>query len=329
MRRRWLLNLGLAIAVGLLALLAWQRPGTDGEATEPPLTNLEAADINSVVIKRGADETLAMERRGGKWWLIRPIEARAPGYRVSSVLDLAGTPSYARIDVALAQDQGQEHSEDRTQGQGESKDKSPADFGITAASASITLNDREIRFGATNPVGLRRYVAVGDTIQLIEDRFHHHAQGDWSNWVDRRLLPEGAALESIKMPDFALERTDGKWILTPDTGADADTIARYIDGWRLAHAMQVTKAAPPMAERSPRIEIRWRPDAASDAEKLLSLELLHEGDEVILRSADPPLHYRFPADSAANLLMPPLPPAEPPTASAEGGGDGVAEPAPP
>lgn len=289
MRGRLWLNLGLAIVVAALAAVAWLEPGKPPPPPEITLTTLDAQSVKRIEFHPPRGQGFALVRDGKEWFIEQP-RLRAQPFRVETLLELPGAVSAAQLTLA------------------DNKDNA---FGVDPPQARIVFDQTEIAFGLTNPVGLRRYVRVGDAVHLIDDRFFHHAASKWTDWVDRRLLPEGVTLTRLELPDLTLERADGGWQLSPPRPAiGADAITELVDEWQRAYAMDVEQAEPP-ADAKP-IRIAWNGGA-------LELALARDGDEWLLYRQDAPVRYRFSDNQGRRLLelkeTAPKPAPEPGTAA--------------
>jgi hypothetical protein len=289
MRGRLWLNLGLAIVVAALAAVAWLEPGKTPPPPEIKLTTLDAQSVKRIEFHPPRGQGFALVRDGNEWFIEQP-RLRAQPFRVETLLELPGAVSAAQLTLA------------------DNKDNA---FGVDPPQARIVFDQTEIAFGLTNPVGLRRYVRVGDAVHLIDDRFFHHAASKWTDWVDRRLLPEGVTLTRIELPDFTLERADNGWQLSPPRPAiGADAITELVDEWQRAYAMDVEAAEAP-ADAKP-IRLTWNGGA-------LELALARDGDEWLLYRRDAPVRYRFSDNQGRRLLElkepAPKPAPEPGTAA--------------
>ena len=60
LRRRWILNIGLALLAAGLLLVMWWRPGQT--PPPPPLTALKTADIRHVVINQAQQPAIELVR---------------------------------------------------------------------------------------------------------------------------------------------------------------------------------------------------------------------------------------------------------------------------
>lgn len=286
MRGRLWLNLALMLGVAVLAVIAWQQPGKTPPPPTVRLTTLDPDGITRIAFHPPRGEPFALQRDGETWFIEQP-HLRAQPFRVQTLLELPAAASAARLSLADNQDNA---------------------FGVDPPQARVVFNDTEVAFGLTNPVGLRRYVRVGDAVHLIDDRYFHHAASQWVDWVDRRLLPEGVTLTRVQLPGLILNRSDTGWRLDPPqeaTGADA--ITALVEEWQRAYAMDVEQAAEVPADAQP-LQLQWDGGA-------LDLAVARDGDEWLLYRRDAPVRYRFSDNQGQRLLE--LPQDAPPPSPAE------------
>lgn len=281
MRGRLWLNLGLAIALAVLALVAWRQPGKTPPPAEIKLTTLDTQSVKRIEFHPPRGEGFVLARDGKDWFIEQP-RLRAQPFRVETILELPAAVSAAQLALA------------------DNKDNS---FGVDPPQARVLFDSTEIAFGLTNPVGLRRYVRVGDAAHLIEDRWFHHAASRWIDWVDRRLLPDGVTLTALDLPGMTLRRQDAGWQLSPERPAlGADAITELVAEWQRAYAMDVEPAEVPADAKVVRLE--WEGGA-------LDLALARDGDEWLLYRRDAPIRYRVSDNQGKRLLelKVPAPPA--------------------
>ncbi len=272
MRGRLWLNLALAAAVLALAALVWVKPGKAPPVAQIKLTALDAQSVKRIEFHPPRGEGFVLTRDGKAWFIEQP-HLRAQPFRVDTLLELPGAASAAQLTLADNRDNA---------------------FGVDPPQARVLFDRTEIAFGLTNPVGLRRYVRVGDAVHLIDDRWFHHAASTWTDWVDRRLLPDGVTLTRVQLPDLALVRADTGWQLSPERPAvGADVITELVGEWQRAYAMDVELADTPADARPLRVE--WEGGA-------LDLALARDGDEWLLYRRDAPIRYRFSDNQGKRLL---------------------------
>jgi hypothetical protein len=270
-RTRLLINLGLLVAVAVLAAIALLRPGA--EEVPARLTTLAPEAIDRIVV-RGEDQApVALERRGAHWWMTRPWELEASPRRIEDLLDFARAPvhaSYPADDLVL----------DR--------------YGLAPPRMRLELDDTVIEFGATNPVSRSRYVRIGDRVHLTDDTRTYLLNTTPESYLGPRLLPRGAQIVTLALPDRRIEhdvaggwRTDGAET-TPD---DAQAL---IDAWRRAEALWAKPYTP--REGLPTITV-----TLADGQVLRFAVAATEPDLELART-DLGIVYTLPAEATANLL---------------------------
>jgi hypothetical protein len=190
MRGRWTVNLLLLILVAGLSTAV--HIDLERELEAGTLTGLTGSDIAEVVLDRPGNPTITLTRTRGGWRMQAPYEAAADGERVDQLVRIASTPVHRTLPA-------------------------PADLkrlGLDPPGTRLTLNGLELRFGDLDPIGRRRYLAIGDRVHLIDDGFQHHLIARPEDYVDRRLLPaefhpQGGNLEGEPLPAQALEELGG------------------------------------------------------------------------------------------------------------------------
>ena len=220
MGKRILLNVWLAIALLVLVWVAWKEPGHGPKPPEAKLTAMSPAAVTKIVISNH-NGSITLSKQGAAWRMSRPVEVAANGVRVDDLLGVLQTQSLSRFAAA-----GRDLSE----------------YGLAKPAVRLRLNDTEILFGGVTPVDQQRYVQVGDTIHLITDRYMFELSGDAAAWVSRDLVPPGAQIVALQVPDGKLSRNaKGEWLETPaDVGVSSDAAQALVDEWRDAQALRVT-----------------------------------------------------------------------------------------
>jgi hypothetical protein len=220
MGKRMLLNMWLAIALLALVWVVWKEPGHAPKPPEAKLTAVSPAAISKIVISNH-NGSITLGKQGAAWRMSQPVEVAANGVRVDDLLGVLQTKSLSRF-AAAGRDLGE--------------------YGLTKPAVRLRLNDTEILFGGVTPVDQQRYVQVGDTIHLIADRYMFELSGDAAAWVSRDLVPPGAQIVALQVPDGKLTRNDkGEWLETPaDKGVSSDAAQALVDEWRDAQALRVT-----------------------------------------------------------------------------------------
>lgn len=146
-RRQWL-NVGLLGLASGLAALALFELDRERSAEILPLLDLVPTRIERIVVERTGQETLAFERRVGRWWMTAPTTGLANPVLLDPILHLAEAHCPLRytadeLDLKASR--------------------------LDSPRLRLRLNDREIRFGTTAPTDGQRYLQIGNTIHLCPD----------------------------------------------------------------------------------------------------------------------------------------------------------------
>lgn len=220
MGKRMLLNVWLAVALLILVWIVWQEPG---HAPKPPsvkLTTMTPSDIDKIVITNN-NGTITLIKQGDTWQLSQPVEIEANSVRVDDMLELLQTESLSRFPVA---------------------DRNLSEYGLAKPAVKVRFNDTEILFGGLTPVDKQRYVKLGDTINLITDRYMFELTGDAAAWASRNLVPPGKQIVTLQLPDRKLSKNDkGIWGETPaEKDVSPDALQTLVNEWSQVQALRVT-----------------------------------------------------------------------------------------
>jgi len=169
LKRRWLINLGLAAIVLGLAIAASLEHQREIAATT--LTAMQPDAIQSLSIQRPGEPLIRLRRDDDSGWqMLEPFAAPAAGAPIGKLLPIS-TAFVHRSIPAAALDLHQ--------------------LGLDPPLIRLHLDDLELRFGATEPVDEHRYVQIGDLVHLIDDRYLPQLLASPEHYVNRRLLPTG------------------------------------------------------------------------------------------------------------------------------------------
>lgn len=168
MAARWLTNLVLAVVVALLAWLVLHE--VEYRVSSGRLTELTPDTVQQIELKRTAGPLIRLEQRDGDWWMRSPIEAPADGNAVTRLLRIAT----AHVDRVLPADAA-----------------ALGRLGLDPPRVRLTLDGLSLLIGETDPVSARRYVMIGDLVQLIADDQLPWLLAGPERFLSRRLLPDG------------------------------------------------------------------------------------------------------------------------------------------
>ncbi|HET6725534.1 MAG TPA: DUF4340 domain-containing protein [Gammaproteobacteria bacterium] len=276
MKRRWWLNVGLAIVLAGLALLAWFQPGVKHEKAKDTITEIAPGAVNSIRIAQPNEKTAAFKYMDGRWQMLEPVAAPADAATIKNWLTSAhetASRSYPVKTLDLAQ------------------------LGLKPPKLTLTLNDQTLAFGASNPISHQRYIRHGDTVYLVNDMLFYQLQGDPLSFVSKRLLPKDATIVALTLPDVALRQSDnGKWQLTPPKPkVDSDQIQKLIDAWQRSQAFNVKSIDPTKSTGEIVVQLRGRTAP-------VHFQILQNDSLLVLARPKLGVEYQLPANRRDNLL---------------------------
>lgn len=191
--RAWL-NLLLAAVLLVVGLFFYLKPAHEPDPGTR-LTDLSLSDITSITVERAEAPTIQLERRTAGWWLTAPMEARAAVARVGSLLDLSRKHSVNRYPLSGLK---------------------AADYGLSATSTRVHLNDRLLILGAENTVTGQRYIQTDQTLNVVRNDLIDFASADIASWVSLKLLPPGSTITRLELPGLVAKLgTDNTWTTEP------------------------------------------------------------------------------------------------------------------
>jgi hypothetical protein len=282
MKSRLILNLALLIAVAILGAIAFFEPGKE----KPKKTPLAAVDENALTtVTLQNKDTITFAKQNGHWRLTAPFSAPANDVRVRQLIGIAEANSEAQYPIS---------SEDL------------AKFELDKPKATLILGETTLKFGGSDPINMRRYVQIGDTLHLVTDDFFHHLIASATDYVDKKLLPEDAKIKEISIPGLkATLGEDGKWVLEPPAEPN-QSVSDLLNAWNTARAIDVKRVEQPTQGDVIRITL-------SEGNPIEFFIVQREPDLLLVRS-DLGLQYEVTGSAAKQLLSlqkPELKPEEP------------------
>jgi len=274
MNQRLLLNLLMLIVVlGLVALVVY-KPGIEAPIENAPLTTLNSEEINRIDIIR-VDSALKLERRGTTWWVTGDHPIPADQHQIDTLLRLSNlvpVRSYPSSELDIKQ------------------------LHLEPASVIVLLNDTELHFGDTEPLDNLRYVRIADRVSLINDSVQNILQGTRIQFASRKLLPEGADIVGLTLPNLKLTKSeDGRWLTEPEPEhISADAVPKLLTAWTTTGALRVSNYQ--ISEHSTPIRVEL-----ANGEHL-QFELRQSDNETVLARPDLGLQYHLFVSNAKGLF---------------------------
>jgi Domain of unknown function (DUF4340) len=273
MKSRLLVNVGLLTVIAILATIAIVKPGKE-EVEPSSLLAVDPQGLTHVTLQN--KETLVFEKIDGQWRLTAPFAAPVNQVRIGQLLDVTKATSEANYPL---------------------KPDEVAQFGLDEPQAVLTLGKNTLQFGGTDPIKMRRYVRLGDTLHLVEDNFFHHLTAAATDYVDKRLIPEGAKIHEIQLPGLkAIKNAEGKWTVEP-AGESGIDLAELASVWATSRAIDVKRMDTQVVGETIRIGLV---DGAP-----IEFVILKKSPELVLGRRDLGLQYEVTGETSRELLNQP------------------------
>ena len=227
----------LGTAAGLFSLLAMDenREQTQIERAiehQPALTTLDPNAIRTIRLNNPDSGDIVLKKTDSGWQMKTPVNIAADLVQVADLLALAGRETRGSVDIGAVR---------------------LADLGLQPPQHTITLDDTVIAIGTIEPLKRSRYVMKIDTqpdrqIRLVDDFPIEAFDGDFTDLVNKALLPYDALITRIDLPKLSVSRdaSTGSWRAEPASdAATADAIKNLIDAW---HTVRAVATMPPMID---------------------------------------------------------------------------------
>ena len=280
MNARNLLNLALLVLACTLVALILLRPGLQESGPGQPLTTIDAQTVRSISLLRASAEPLVFRKFIDDWRIDGSPALPADDFQVHTVLAL--------LDAASVRSYPDDELHDLTA------------LGLDPPQASVRFDDTLIDIGNTDALENLRYVRIGDTVHLVQDRFQHLLNAGFGNFVQRALLPDHSAITRLELPGFSLEQTDGvHWDLQPERPEiSADTIDALVAAWARTSALYVRR----MQDGAGTAEAADTILVTQGDTRPVEFRILTRSPDLILARPEWHIQYHLPAESAVELL---------------------------
>lgn len=279
MKSRWVLNLALALFLGVLLAVVHFAAKNESVPPPVPLTLIDPAQVHQVTIERPGHPVITLVRRGNRWTMTSPVNARADQFRIGKLLQLTGAPVQERFSVPPG---------------------GLARFGLAAPLLTLHFGTESIAFGDTNPVTQGRYVLYQGKVALLSSTGFTPETLRHADFFSTRLLNRGWDAKQFTFPQFRLTLHQGVWQVSPaNPRLSTDVVNDFVDDWHYARALSVSESAGGPAIGTVRIEYT---EAPSRQPRSATIDILEERPELVLYRPDEHLSYHFPAEMAARLL---------------------------
>jgi len=274
MRRGWVVNALLALAVSALGLFVAYRPGSDAP-TAHRLSRLEATSAQRIALERKGDPRVVIERRRGGWYITAPLEARADPFQVERLLAILEATARHRLPV-----------------------HDLARYELEAPLTRLAIDGESFSFGAVNSVTREQYVLAGETVYAVSPRYGAMIPTNLSQLVGKQLFAEGEVPVRLEFRDFTVARESDGWRVSPAREhMSQDDVQRWLDAWRHASALRAEASSGDKPSETIRI--------ALENGKRVQIDVVQTAPELVLARSDEKIRYHFPAQTAKRLLASP------------------------
>lgn len=269
---RLLTNLILLVIVITLGVFIYV--SRDDNGIDQRLTKIEPSTIERISIQH-RDRKVELQKSGEHWQMLKPVTVAANDFRIKTLLGLLSTDSISDYDP-------------------EGLDLKS--LGLDKPETTVRYNDLLIAFGIDNPVNHNRYVLVDHRVHLISDQFYPLISSQFGTLVSQNLLPRGAVITGMELPDQTLRKSDIGW-QSSDISVSTDAIEKTIGQWQHAQAFGVHTYNP--RKSLGKIEV------SIDAEdKPIVFEITSKEPWLIIARPDLKLEYHFNKEFYDRLLQP-------------------------
>ncbi|HET7159489.1 MAG TPA: DUF4340 domain-containing protein [Burkholderiales bacterium] len=277
--RSWISLAGLLIVVAALAAWLYYKPKPESKTTHA-LSTLKPAAVKRVQLERVSTATapatsIALERVDDAWRVTAPWLARADTFQVERLLSILQAHSnvrYPATDVAR--------------------------FGLDRPIAMLTADDQTFAFGAFNNTTREQYVMTRNEVYLVAPAYGAALPRNADALLARQLFAPGEMPVRFDLPGFTVALGNGAWALSPTVpDLSADDRNAWVDAWRNASAMTVTRQDDATAAQSIKVTLKEG--------RTLTLSIIKREPELILLRADEGVQYLFVPEIAKRLMSPP------------------------
>ncbi|MCW8983301.1 MAG: DUF4340 domain-containing protein [Gammaproteobacteria bacterium] len=289
--KRSTINLLLLGAVIALLMITLYEPGVESRPESIKLLSLSADEVNEITINNRLQKSVLLKWDSQKnWQMVEPLQVRANHHKVESVLKILQQEPTNRF--ALRRDK-------------------LASYGLDNPQVELILNgEQRLTFGSQTPLNTYRYLQLGDEVLTIKDSAFYPIASRYTNFIDSKLIPDGALLASITLPEYQIQLTEAGWQAEPINSElqemdelNGDLIAQWIDQWRYASSVDIEPIGMTDSEFGEVVV------TLQSGEKL-RWSIADQHDGLILQRPDLGIEYHLSGPQREALLLPPQPKAQ-------------------
>jgi len=281
---RNIINLVLLVFIIIAASIV--RLDTGDENKKSAITSLLQNDVLNITVRRAGKKDIYLEKNHTKWRIKRPYNAATNQFRMDTLLRLVQTIPQSTYPL-----------------------KNIAQYGLAEPKLVVEFNNGlanavSIKFGDSDPIKMRRYVAVNDKLYLTNDTYFYALNSIATDYISNKLLPDDFKIIQLDLPELKLKIENDKWKVTPtQKDFSVDLVNELISEWQNAQAMDI-KPYELDTGISPSQTIKiYGKDAST-----LTFYILKDNEEFVFVNKLMGLKYSFPKEKQQQLLSWPKPP---------------------
>ena len=279
----------LGVAAGLFSLLVMDENREQAKIQmaiehQPALTALDPNAIRTIRLANPDSAEIVLQKTTSGWQMKAPVDIAADLVRIADLLSIAGRETRGSVDINAVQ---------------------LADLGLEPARHTIALDDTVIAIGTLEPLKRSRYVmkaaAMPDRqVKLVDDFPVETFDGEFTDLVNKALLPYEAVMTRIDLPNLTLSRDTitNQWRPEPaNDAASPDAIMRLVDAW---HTVLAVATMPPMIDS----DVHDKADVtiSLDNGQRLGFRIVDKAGAPFLQRLDLPISYQLASADRERLL---------------------------
>ena len=272
------LNLVMFITIAGLAVFLYFRPQSS-DIHKYPLSISSIEAVQNLRIVRQQEE-IALKQLDNRWYLVKPVQARADERKIAEILEVLTVSSSQRLPLADLER-----------------------FGLDQPNVQLYLNDEYFGFGGFAPTTNQQYVATSDQVYLISPRYVLALPSSASDLINPQILASNEIPVKFELNHLTVEFQNENWRITVQHSGEAldeETIKHWIQLWQTAHAdeQRLEQAIGPDFVETGSIEITLQ------NKQEINLRILQNKFTLVLLRVNDGFGYQFPIDAGQQLVDP-------------------------
>lgn len=302
MKKRWLINLILLLAVASLVAFLYLKPKTETvEEVRHEISAFKLSEFNGVRVNFPAKSPVSFDLVDGFWRMTAPHDARADKASVQRIISIVAAKTKTKISPAAASGVLTADELDK--------------FGLTNPSIKLSLlrpdaTKATFLFGTYNPITEEQYVAHNNAIYLLPVAYSESAATQVIELVDKAPLKpqekivgfDFSHLEQWSDVRLRLNLKEGEWKVSAKEAKPSQTeLKEWVTfSWIQTAAQSVELYKPDPRKRYPYLTIKMA-DGHS-----VRFDKIQESPKLLIARPDEGVIYTYPADEGFTMLNPPI-----------------------